>query len=116
MQSFQVIGLPDKASFYVELNWRTEATELPALNVSIQLLNQSGQLISQLDAPLALLVSPDKLKAGEFTTRYALEVLSKGVGEPSKLIAVVYEPATMQRAAFKGLGDYLELWSKGQGE
>ncbi len=116
LQSFQVKGLPDKASFYVELNWRTEAAELPALNVSIQLLNQSGQLISQLDAPLALLVSPDKLKAGEFTTRYALEVLSKGRGELSKLIAVVYDPATMQRVAFKGLGDYLELWSKGQGE
>ena len=92
------------------------APERPVENVSIQFLNQSGQLISQLDAPLALLVSPDKLKEGEFTTRYALEVLPKGVGEPSRLIAVVYNPVTMQRVAFKGLGDYLELWSKGQGE
>jgi hypothetical protein len=116
LRRFQVIGLPDKASFYVELNWHTEAAELPPLNVSIQLLNQSGQLISQLDAPLALLVSPDKLKTGEFTTRYALGVLPEGAGEPSRLIAVVYNPATMQRLAFKGLGDYLELWSKSQGE
>jgi len=98
------------------LNWHTEAAELPPLNVSIQLLNQSGQLISQLDAPLALLVSPDKLKTGEFTTRYALGVLPEGAGEPSRLIAVVYNPATMQRVAFKGSGDYLELWSKSQGE
>lgn len=103
----------DQSCAYVTMDWGRAASLAPQeLNTSLQLLDAAGRLVSQLDAPLSLFVTPGQETA--LVTRSAL-CLPPGAPTGSyQLGMAVYRPGTGARLPFADGTDLLRLaaWSE----
>ncbi len=91
---------------YVELSWRLPLAVPEGCKISLQLLDERGQLVSQMDYPVTFLIEPSTAKGqGIFVERYALK-MPKSSGEYD-LILVVY--SDRGRFSFKDGADHAKL-------
>lgn len=91
---------------YVDLKWKLPLITLRDWKTSLQLLDEAGKVVSQIDYPVSFLMKPEEAREeGWFTAKYALR-LPKMPGE-YELILVLY--SDQSRFIFKNGLDYVKL-------
>lgn len=98
------LSTPD--SLFIELHWKSPLSTLGDWKTSLQLLDRTGKVASQVDYPVSLLLEPQfPGEKSVFTARYALE-LPQVPGE-YELILVLY--SEQGRFLFRSGTDYIKL-------
>jgi hypothetical protein len=93
------------------LFWRAETEIDTAYTVFIQLLNESGQVVAQIDAPPQGGAAPTTtwLPGEILPDAYSLPLPANLPPGPYRLITGLYRPDTGARLPVAGGGDFVEL-------